>query len=58
MEALLQTIRDAVEVTLQIGLNHLWVDAICTVQNCEADWETEFNKDAGRLQPRVLHRVC
>ena len=39
-----QTIQDAIEVTRKIGLNFLWVDSLCIVQDCEKDKDTEIKK--------------
>lgn len=32
-ESLSQTIKDAVKVAVHLGLNHLWIDALCIVQD-------------------------
>ncbi|KAF6837189.1 heterokaryon incompatibility protein [Colletotrichum plurivorum] len=39
-------IQDAVKVTQRIGLAHLWVDALCIVQDCPPDMEREIGKMA------------
>ncbi|KAK0671445.1 heterokaryon incompatibility protein-domain-containing protein [Cercophora samala] len=45
LDALPQTLRDAVEVTRQLGMEYIWIDAICIIQDNPADWERE----AGRM---------
>lgn len=35
------TLQDAVEVTRGLGLEYLWVDSMCIVQDDEADWARE-----------------
>ncbi|RDW63478.1 hypothetical protein BP6252_11023 [Coleophoma cylindrospora] len=36
-----QTIIDAIRVTRFLGVRYLWVDALCILQDSEADWELE-----------------
>jgi len=36
-----KTFQDAVDVTRSLGLQYLWVDALCIVQDDLADWEVE-----------------
>ncbi|KAI3400442.1 hypothetical protein diail_3063 [Diaporthe ilicicola] len=40
-EDLPQTIREAGEVTREIGIRYLWVDSVCIVQDSFEDWESE-----------------
>ncbi|KAI1136786.1 HET-domain-containing protein [Hypoxylon sp. FL0543] len=40
-----RTFRDAIEVARGLGVQYLWIDSICIVQNDTADWEVE----AGRM---------
>lgn len=35
------TFQDAIYVTRKLGIQYLWIDALCIVQDDEADWETE-----------------
>ena len=39
-------LRDAVTVTMQLGLSHLWIDSLCIVQDDENDKEAEGAKMA------------
>ncbi|KAM0235598.1 hypothetical protein ACHAP5_009651 [Fusarium lateritium] len=39
-----ETLQDAVKVTRTLGLDYLWVDALCIVQDCEADKNKEISK--------------
>ncbi len=36
-----RTFRDAVELTRDLGLAYLWIDALCIVQDSASDWEAE-----------------
>ncbi|KAI1411203.1 HET-domain-containing protein [Hypoxylon sp. FL1857] len=40
-----KTFRDAIEVTRGLGIQYIWIDSICIVQNDTVDWEVE----AGRM---------
>lgn len=36
-----KTIQDAIRVTRQLNVRYLWVDSLCIIQNCRADWQIE-----------------
>ena len=36
--------QDAIKMTLLLGLSHLWIDALCIVQNSPEDWDEESQK--------------
>jgi hypothetical protein len=42
LEELPQTIKDAVSITIGLGLQYIWVDAICIVQDCKDDMNREI----------------
>jgi hypothetical protein len=44
MEELPQTIKDAFCLTKELGLDYIWVDAICIVQGDQYEWEEESQK--------------
>lgn len=46
METLQKTITDAILLTRELGINYLWVDALCIVQDSEEDWQQESTKMA------------
>ncbi|RGP61350.1 hypothetical protein FLONG3_10584 [Fusarium longipes] len=39
-----KTLQDAVKVTRSLGLHYLWVDALCIIQDSEADKNKEISK--------------
>jgi hypothetical protein len=41
LDSLSKTFRDAVQVTQSIGIDYLWIDSLCIIQNDEADWGKE-----------------
>ena len=45
-----QTFRDSIEFCLAIGINYLWIDALCIVQDDDADWHIEAAKMADVYQ--------
>ena len=44
LEELPKTVRDAVVVTRMLGLQFLWVDALCIIQGDSHDWQRESSK--------------
>lgn len=43
------TLQDAVEVSRQIGLRYLWVDALCIIQGQDAEATNDWNAEVGRM---------
>jgi hypothetical protein len=41
-----QTIRDALEISRELGIPYLWVDAFCICQGDKKDWERESSRMA------------
>jgi hypothetical protein len=39
-----RTFRDAIEISRRLRIRHLWIDAICIVQDSTVDWEREAPK--------------
>ncbi|CAH0033252.1 unnamed protein product [Clonostachys rhizophaga] len=44
IETLPATFRDAVTITRGLGVQYLWIDSICIIQDDSSDWETESHK--------------
>jgi hypothetical protein len=40
-EVLPKTFREAIHVTQQLGLQYLWIDSLCIIQDSEEDWRHE-----------------
>jgi hypothetical protein len=39
-----QTLQDAITLTRQLGIQYIWIDALCIVQDDHAEWEVESSK--------------
>jgi Heterokaryon incompatibility protein (HET) len=44
IEVLPKTIRDAIAITRRLGIQYLWVDCLCIIQDSDIDWEIESPK--------------
>ncbi|KAK0616545.1 heterokaryon incompatibility protein-domain-containing protein, partial [Immersiella caudata] len=44
LKSLTRTFFDAVEVTRQLGIQFLWIDSLCIIQDSAQDWEKEAAK--------------
>lgn len=49
-----RTIQDAIEVTRKLKQRHLWVDAICIIQDSLSDWEYESARMASVYRDAYL----
>ncbi|CAH0025819.1 unnamed protein product [Clonostachys rhizophaga] len=54
LDNLPKTFRDAIEVTRELGKQHLWIGALCIVQGPHGDWESE----SGRMQHVFSNAYC
>ena len=45
-----QTFQDSIRFCLAIGIHHLWIDALCIIQDDDADWQRESAKMADIFQ--------
>lgn len=39
-----KTLRDAVVTTRSLGIRYIWIDGLCIVQDCDAEWQQESMK--------------
>ncbi|KAH8892564.1 HET-domain-containing protein [Thozetella sp. PMI_491] len=53
-----KTIRDATQVTRALGLEYLWVDSLCVVQDDQEDWAAESKRMAGLYQSSTITIVA
>lgn len=49
-----QTFREALALTKLLGLRYIWIDALCIIQDSEADWQRE----SARMSQIYLHSYC
>lgn len=42
-----QTLQDSITVSKKLGIQHLWIDALCIIQDSEDDWTVEAAKMGG-----------
>lgn len=42
-----KTFRDAIRVTRELGIQYLWIDSLCIIQNNPNDWEHEAKRMEG-----------
>lgn len=40
------TLQDAIDITWRLGIEYLWVDSLCILQDDEKDWETQASRMA------------
>ena len=53
-QALPQTFRDAVTITRALGINHLWIDCLCILQDSQNDWAAESSRMADTYTNAVV----
>ncbi|KAE9376306.1 HET-domain-containing protein [Stipitochalara longipes BDJ] len=54
LEDLSQTFRDAVAITLRLGISYLWIDSLCIIQDSVDDW----SKEASQMSDVYHHALC
>ncbi|KAA8572051.1 hypothetical protein EYC84_001977 [Monilinia fructicola] len=47
MKELSRTLQEAILFTLALGINYLWVDCLCIIQDSRGDWEYESSRMHG-----------
>lgn len=52
--SLTRIFRDALDVTRKLGVEYIWIDSLCIVQNDSADWTRECPK-MGNIYSDVDH---
>ncbi|MCJ1246474.1 hypothetical protein MMC30_003682 [Trapelia coarctata] len=41
LAGLTRTFADCIDIARRLGIQHVWIDSLCIVQNSKEDWETE-----------------
>jgi hypothetical protein len=41
LDALSKTFLDAIQITREMGINYIWIDSLCIIQNNLTDWDKE-----------------
>lgn len=54
LESLQETIIDAIVLTRELGIEYLWVDALCIIQDSKEDWEQESTKMASLYANAII----
>lgn len=52
-----KTFRDAVQITRKLGLQYLWIDSLCIVQDSKDDWDAE-SAVMGRLYSQAFLTIA
>jgi hypothetical protein len=52
-----KTIRDAIHVTRELGIQYLWVDSICIIQDDELDWKQE-SQNMGQIFENAICTIA
>ncbi|KAL4779399.1 heterokaryon incompatibility protein-domain-containing protein [Aspergillus varians] len=50
LSCLPQTVQDAIKITRRVGLQYIWIDALCIIQDSVSDWEVESSEMAAVYQ--------
>ena len=58
MDALPRTYRDAVTVSRELGIQYLWIDSLCIIQDDPRDWEREAARMASVYEGAVVTIVA
>jgi hypothetical protein len=54
LDSLPKTFRDAVDIVRRLGIQYLWIDTMCIIQDNENDWKAESVKMASVYQNAFL----
>lgn len=49
-----KSLRDAIEITLEVGIQYIWIDALCILQDSLEDWEKESSNMASIYENAYL----
>jgi hypothetical protein len=57
LEDLPRTFRDAILVTVDLGITYIWIDSLCIIQDSKQDWEIESSRMASVYSSSFLN-IC
>ena len=49
--------REAVLITRQLGIQYLWIDSLCIIQGCKADWEQQ-SRQMGQVYSSAIINIA
>lgn len=49
-----QTFKDVIQYCLKLGIQYIWIDALCIIQDSHRDWQTESTKMGKIFQHSLL----
>ncbi|KAN0077636.1 Heterokaryon incompatibility protein (HET) domain containing protein [Elaphomyces granulatus] len=52
-----QTFQDAVTVAREIGIEYLWIDSLCIIQDDSGDWKEESQKMEQKLPESLMRKT-
>lgn len=55
LSELSQTFQDAIGVTNALGIRYIWIDSLCILQDCKADWERHSSQMADIYSNSILN---
>lgn len=55
IESMPKTFADAVRITRELGIQHLWIDSLCIIQDSDEDWVEESSKMAQVYRYSILN---
>jgi hypothetical protein len=58
MDDLPKTFKDAIQVTRALGIQYLWIDALCIIQTIQDEEGSDWKNEAGRMEQVFGSAYC